>query len=71
MLLEDSEQMRATLQAFTLFLKEISTVFNTMTLEQRLSQADEHIASMQQSIVGPLTQLQNITAVSSSTVLSV
>nr|XP_023668622.1 nesprin-2-like isoform X2 [Paramormyrops kingsleyae] len=61
-LLEDSEQMRATLQAFTPFLKEISTVCNTMTLEQRLSQADEHVASMQQSIVGPLTQLQNTAA---------
>ncbi|XP_048840962.1 nesprin-2 isoform X10 [Brienomyrus brachyistius] len=61
-LLEDSEQMRATLQAFTPFLKEISTVCNTMALEQRLNQADEHVASMQQSIVGPLTQLQNTAA---------
>ncbi|KAG7461305.1 hypothetical protein MATL_G00208680 [Megalops atlanticus] len=56
--LDDSEQMRKSLQAFVPVLQEIAAVCDTAAMEEQLVRADQRIAGVQQGIVGPLAQLQ-------------
>ncbi|KAJ8356434.1 hypothetical protein SKAU_G00192280 [Synaphobranchus kaupii] len=56
--LDDSEQTRRGLQGFSPTLQEISSVFNTASLEEKLFQADQHVAGVQRRITGPLSRLQ-------------
>ncbi|KAG7466266.1 hypothetical protein MATL_G00163020 [Megalops atlanticus] len=62
MVLDDSEQMRRTLQGFAKVLQEISSVCDMAAQEEQLAQADQHVATMQQSIVGQLSQYQHAAA---------
>ena len=66
MVLDDSEQMRRTLQSFVAVLQEVSSVCEMTTQEEQLAQADQRVATMQQSIVDQLSQFQHAAAVSSS-----
>ncbi|KAG5857708.1 hypothetical protein ANANG_G00022250 [Anguilla anguilla] len=59
MVLDDSEQMRRTLQTFVAVLQEVSSVCDMTAQEEQLAQADQRVASMQQSIAHQLSQFQH------------
>ncbi|KAJ8288954.1 hypothetical protein COCON_G00016130 [Conger conger] len=62
MVLDDSEQMRRTLQGFAAVLQEVSSVCNMTTQEELLAQADQRVAIMQESIASQLSQFQHAAA---------
>ncbi|KAJ8411705.1 hypothetical protein AAFF_G00153430 [Aldrovandia affinis] len=62
MVLDDSAQMRRTLQGFVVVLQEVCSVCNMSALEEQLAQADQRVANMQQSIAGQLSQFQHAAA---------
>lgn len=49
-----------------LVLQEISAVCDTAALEEQLNQTDQRVAAMQQSIVGPQSELDHAATVSPS-----
>lgn len=57
LVLDDSERIRDTLQGFRSVLAEISAVCDISTQEDRLNHNDQHVHSMQRSILEPLKQL--------------
>ncbi|KAM3861499.1 nesprin-2-like [Diretmus argenteus] len=57
LVLDDSEQTRATLGSLRPLLDEISAVCDTSAQEERLAQADHQVHTMQRNIIGPLRQL--------------
>lgn len=67
MVLDDSAQMRRTLQGFSSVLTEMGSVFDVSPLEEELSNADRRVADMQHSLLGPLSQLEHAAAVSTLT----
>lgn len=64
MMLDESERMQRTLEAFGPSLQEISAVYDTSTEEQNLFQIRTNISHMQRSVLEPLSQLQHAAAVS-------
>uniref|UniRef100_A0A9J8A0G7 Nesprin-2-like n=1 Tax=Cyprinus carpio carpio TaxID=630221 RepID=A0A9J8A0G7_CYPCA len=62
MVLDDSAQMRRTLQGFSSVLTEMGSVFDVSPLEEELSNADRRVADMQHSLLGPLSQLEHAAA---------
>ncbi|XP_067242791.1 nesprin-2 isoform X14 [Chanodichthys erythropterus] len=62
MVLDDSAQMRRTLQGFSSVLTEMGSVFDVSPLEEQLSNADRRVADMQHSLLGPLSQLEHAAA---------
>ncbi|XP_043962311.1 nesprin-2 isoform X2 [Gambusia affinis] len=63
LILEDSDRIRYTLQAFKSGLAEISAVCDVSAQEERLHQRDQQVQEMQQSILEPLDQLQQAAAI--------
>ena len=70
MVLDDSEQIRMTLQGFVSMLTEISPVCDITVLREQLSEADGRVAAMQLSFVTPLSQMEHAAAVRSVFFLS-
>lgn len=64
MVLDDSAQIRSTLQGFGSVLKEMSQVCDVTTLQEELLEADRRVARVQESFTAPLSQLQHAAAVS-------
>lgn len=64
MVLDDSAQMRRTLQGFGSVLTEMGSVFDVSPLEEQLSNADRRVADMQHNLLGPLSQLEHAAVVS-------
>uniref|UniRef100_A0AAR2KFY0 Calponin-homology (CH) domain-containing protein n=1 Tax=Pygocentrus nattereri TaxID=42514 RepID=A0AAR2KFY0_PYGNA len=62
MVLDDSEQIRRTLQGFEGVLKEMQDVCDVSGLRQELCEAEQRVANMQQSLLGPLSQLEHAAA---------
>ncbi|KAI1895379.1 hypothetical protein AGOR_G00105680 [Albula goreensis] len=62
MVLEDSEQMRRTLQGFVAVLQDVSSVCDMTALQEQLAQADQRVAIMQESIAAQLSQFQHAAA---------
>ncbi|KAJ8290335.1 hypothetical protein GJAV_G00011550 [Gymnothorax javanicus] len=62
MVLDDSKQMRRTLQNFKLVLQEVSSVCDMTAQEEQQVQADQRVATMQQSIMGQLSQFRHAAA---------
>ncbi|MCI4389446.1 hypothetical protein PGIGA_G00098050 [Pangasianodon gigas] len=62
MMLDESEGMRGSLEAFGSSLHEISAVCDTSTEEQNLLQICTNISHMQRSVLEPLSQLQHAAA---------
>ncbi|TRY90471.1 hypothetical protein DNTS_015631 [Danionella cerebrum] len=62
MVLDDSAQMRRTLQGFGGTLTEMGSVFDITPLEEQLSNADRRVSDMQHSLLGPLSQLEHAAA---------
>ncbi|KAF4070784.1 hypothetical protein AMELA_G00277550 [Ameiurus melas] len=62
MVLDESEGMQRTLEAFGASLQEISAVYDTSTEEQNLFQIRTNISHMQRSVLEPLSQLQHAAA---------
>ncbi|KAG5285202.1 hypothetical protein AALO_G00000700 [Alosa alosa] len=60
--LDDSAQVRRTLQGFEGVLREMSEVCDVAALRDQLTAADQRVANMQTSFVGPLAQLENAAA---------
>ncbi|XP_028858074.1 nesprin-2a isoform X4 [Denticeps clupeoides] len=60
MVLDDSDGIKTALEAFAPMLNEISAVCDTTALQERLYQANQQVTDMQQSIMGPLAQLQHV-----------
>lgn len=67
MVLDESEGMQRSLEAFGPTLREISTVCDTSTEEQNLLQICTNINQMQNSVLEALSQLQHAAAVSMGT----
>ncbi|XP_058234972.1 nesprin-1 isoform X2 [Hemibagrus wyckioides] len=59
MVLDESEGIQGSLEAFGPSLQEISAVCDTSTLEQNLLQIRTSISHMQRSVLEPLSQLQH------------
>ncbi|XP_042357130.1 nesprin-2-like isoform X2 [Plectropomus leopardus] len=57
MVLDDSAQIRTTLQGFSSVLKEMSPVCDITTLQEQLIEADQQVANVQDSFTAPLSQL--------------
>ncbi|XP_062415634.1 nesprin-2-like isoform X4 [Pungitius pungitius] len=57
LVLDDSERIRHTLQAFRPVLGEISTVCDVSTHEDRVNQNDQQVQKMQRKILQPLEQI--------------
>lgn len=64
MVLDESEGMQRSLEAFGPTLQEISTVCDTSTEKQNLGQICTNISQMQRSVLEALSQLQHAAAVS-------
>lgn len=64
MVLDDSAQIRTTLQGFSSVLKEMSQVCDITTLQEQLIEADSQVANVQDSFIAPLSQLEHAAAVS-------
>ncbi|XP_073690696.1 nesprin-2-like [Garra rufa] len=62
MVLDDSAQMRRTLQGFGSVLTEMGSAFDVSPLEEQLSNADRRVADMQHNLLGPLSQLEHAAA---------
>lgn len=65
MVLNDSQQIRSTLQGFSSVLQEMSQVCDITNLQQQLVEADQEVANVQDSFTTPLSQLEHAAAVSS------
>nr|XP_033497697.1 uncharacterized protein LOC117266566 isoform X2 [Epinephelus lanceolatus] len=57
MVLDDSAQIRTTLQGFSSVLKEMSPVCDITTLQEQLVEVDQQVANVQESFTAPLSQL--------------
>ncbi len=68
--LDDSAQIRTTLQGFSSVLKEMSQVCDVTTLQEQLVEADGQVAVVQDSFTAPLSQLEHAAAVSLNSVNS-
>lgn len=64
MVLDDSAQIRTTLQGFSSVLQEMSQVCDITTLQEQLVEADCQVADVQDSFTAPLSQLEHAAAVS-------
>lgn len=64
MVLDDSAQIRRTLQGFESVLKEMASVCEVSRLQEELRDADQCVADMQSSLVEPLRTLEHAAAVS-------
>lgn len=62
--LDDSVQIRSTLQGFSSVLKDMSQVCDTEQLQAQLLEADAQVADVQESFTTPLSQLDHAAAVS-------
>lgn len=62
--LDDSVQIRSTLQGFGSVLKDMSQVCDTEQLQAQLLEADAQVADVQESFTAPLSQLEHAAAVS-------
>lgn len=62
--LDDSVQIRSTLQGFSSVLKDMSQVSDTEQLQAQLLEADAQVADVQESFTAPLSQLEHAAAVS-------
>ncbi|KAI3367261.1 hypothetical protein L3Q82_008148 [Scortum barcoo] len=60
--LDDSAQIRTTLQGFSSVLKEMSQVCNVTTLQEQLMEADHQVSTVQDSFTAPLSQLEHAAA---------
>ncbi|GLD71901.1 nesprin-2, partial [Lates japonicus] len=60
--LNDSVQIRTTLQGFSSVLQEMSQVCDISTLQNQLMEADQQVANVQDSFTAPLSQLQHAAA---------
>ncbi|XP_061531423.1 nesprin-2-like [Phycodurus eques] len=60
--LNDSEQIRTTLQGFTSVLDQISQVVEVSTLREQLAEADLQVAAVQDSFAAPLSRLEQAAA---------
>lgn len=63
MVLDESEGIQGTLEAFEPALEEISAVCDTSAQEQTLLQVHTKVIQMQHHALEPLTQLQHAAAV--------
>eukprot|EP00064_Thunnus_orientalis_P020647 superscaffoldBa00005798_g20789 len=59
MVLDDSAQIRTTLQGFSSVLKEMSEVCDVTALEEQLMDADHQVAAVQDNFIAPLSQLEH------------
>lgn len=59
MVLDDSAQIRTTLQGFSSVLKEMSEVCDVTALEEQLMEADHQVAAVQDNFIAPLSQLEH------------
>lgn len=57
MVLDDSAQIRKTLQGFSSVLQEMSQVCDVTTLQEKLLEADQQVAHVQDSFAAPLSHL--------------
>ncbi|XP_010767930.1 nesprin-2-like, partial [Notothenia coriiceps] len=57
MVLDDSAQIRKTLQGFSSVLQEMSQVCDVTTLQEKLLEADQQVAHVQDSFTAPLSHL--------------
>lgn len=64
MVLDDSCQIRKTLQGFGAVLREMSQLCDVTALQEQLINADCHVAEVQDSFTAPLSQLEHAAAVS-------
>lgn len=64
MVLDDSAQIRRTLQGFESVLMEMASVCDVSGLQQELREADRAVADMQNSLLEPLKTLEHAAAVS-------
>lgn len=64
MVLDDSAQIRTTLQGFGSVLKEMSQVCDVTTLQEQLDEADHQVAIVQDGFTAPLSHLGHAAAVS-------
>lgn len=62
--LDDSAQIRSTLQGFSSVLKEMSQVCDITALQEQLIEADHQVADVQDNFTAPLSQLEHAAAVS-------
>ncbi|MCJ8731019.1 hypothetical protein PDJAM_G00191190 [Pangasius djambal] len=62
MVLDDSAQIRRTLQGFESVLKEMASVCDVSGLQQELCEADRCVADMQSSLLEPLKTLEHAAA---------
>lgn len=63
MVLDDSAQIRTTLQGFSSVLKEMSQVYDITALQEQLLEADQQVAEVQDCFTVPLSQLEHAAAV--------
>lgn len=63
--LDDSSQIRKTLQGFGPVLRDMSQVCDITALQEQLREADVQVAQVQDSFSAPLSQLEHAAAVSS------
>lgn len=64
MVLDDSAQIRTTLQGFASVLKEMSQVCDVTTLQEQLDEADHQVANVQDRFNAPLSHLGHAADVS-------
>ncbi|XP_031728981.1 nesprin-2-like isoform X3 [Anarrhichthys ocellatus] len=62
MVLDDSAQIRTTLQGFGSILKEMSQVCDVTTLQEQLDEADHQVAIVQDGFTAPLSHLGHAAA---------
>ncbi|XP_013765128.1 nesprin-2-like [Pundamilia nyererei] len=62
LVLDDSVQIRNTLQGFSSVLKEMSQVCDVTALQKQLVEADRQVADVQDSFTAPLSQLEHAAA---------
>lgn len=64
MVLDDSAQIRRTLQGFESVLKEMASVYDVSTLQRELYEADGCVADLQSSLLESVKTLEHAAAVS-------
>lgn len=64
MVLEDSEQIRRTLQGFESVLKDMARVCDVSSFQQDLTEADQRVVDMQNNLLEFLSKLEQASAVS-------
>lgn len=64
MVLDDSAQIRTTLQGFSPVLEEMSQVCDVTALLEQLVEADRRVAAVQDDFTAPLSRLEHAAAVS-------